>query len=73
MIKNRYDNKLREGNQIILNLTPGNYVLRIELSLFLKNIFKNNKNFRILEIGSGEGDLTKHILENNTNIKIDCF
>lgn len=73
MPKNRYDNKLREGNQLIVDLAPSNYVLRIELSLELKKTIKNQKDVKILEIGSGEGDSTKYILENNPSIKIDCL
>jgi len=72
MIKNRYDEKLREGNQLIIDLTPGNYTLRIQLALELKKIV-NKKELKILEIGSGEGDLTKFILKNNKNFKIDCL
>jgi cyclopropane fatty-acyl-phospholipid synthase-like methyltransferase len=71
MVENRYDNKLREGNQLILDLTPGNYVLRIELSLELSKIVNNN--MKILEIGSGEGDLTKYILMNNQGLNIDIL
>jgi ubiquinone/menaquinone biosynthesis C-methylase UbiE len=73
MPKNRYDNLLRDGNQSIIDLTPGNYVLRIELSLELKNIIQNKNNVKMLEIGVGEGDLTKYILKNNKSIHIDCL
>ncbi|MDA3815563.1 MAG: class I SAM-dependent methyltransferase [Patescibacteria group bacterium] len=70
---NRYDKKLREGNQLIIDLTPGNYVLRVELALELINIINDNNELKILEIGSGEGDLTKYILQKNKKIKIDCL
>ena len=73
MLENRYGDKLREGNQLILNLTPANYVLRIELSFELKKLIKNQIKFKILEIGSGEGDLTKYILKNNKDLHIDCL
>jgi len=65
--------KLRSNNFLIIDLIPGNYLLRKELSLELKNIAQNDSNLRILEIGSGEGDLTKSILENCESIKIDCL
>jgi len=73
MPANRYDDSLREGNQIIIDLTPANYTLRIELALELKSIIQNNPKRKILEIGVGEGDLTKHILKENPAIHIDCL
>jgi len=72
MPQNRYDNNLREGNQLIIDLTPANYVLRIELAIELKNQIQK-KNLKILEIGTGEGDLTKYILKHNPSITIDCL
>ena len=73
MIENRYDDTLREGNQLIIDITPSNYVLRIELSLEIKNILQDKTKSKVLEIGSGEGDLTKYILKNNTALHIDCL
>lgn len=74
MPKNRYDDLLREGNQLIIDLSPCNYVLRIELSLELKKITKIGKSgTKVLEIGVGEGDLTKYVLKNNPGINIDCL
>lgn len=73
MIENRYDDILRTGNQQIIDLTPSNYVLRIELASELANIIKKNKFAKILEIGFGEGNLTKFIMEYNPNIKVDCL
>jgi ubiquinone/menaquinone biosynthesis C-methylase UbiE len=73
MIENRYDKELRKGNQLILDLSPANYALRIELAQELKNLLKNNLDSKILEIGSGEGHLTNYILKNNPLIKIDCL
>ena len=72
MPQNRYNNKLREGNQSIIDLSPANYVLRIELAIELKNLIQKN-NLKILEIGTGEGDLTKYIFKNNPSISIDCL
>jgi ubiquinone/menaquinone biosynthesis C-methylase UbiE len=72
MIANRYTHQLREKNQLILDLTPGNYVLRIELSLELKRSLRNKK-AKVLEIGCGEGDLTAYLLKNNQSIIIDCL
>ncbi len=72
-MENRYDHLLREQNQVLVNLTPGNQVLRIELALEIKKFVKNKEHIKILEIGSGEGDLTKYILEKNKSIKISCL
>ncbi|MFH1649183.1 MAG: class I SAM-dependent methyltransferase [Candidatus Woesearchaeota archaeon] len=73
MPENRYDAKLRENNRIILELTRGNQVLRLELAFEIRKLIEKHKNPRILEIGSGEGDLTKYILQHNPTIKIDAL
>jgi hypothetical protein len=52
MPQNRYDDKLREANHLILDLTPANYLMRIEIALEIKNIAQDKPNIKILEIGS---------------------
>ncbi len=73
MPQNRYDDKLREANHLILDLTPANYLMRIEIALEIKNIAQDKPNIKILEIGSWEGDLSKYILKTNPLIKLDCL
>ena len=73
MIQNRYKDSLRENNQIIIDFSPANYTMRIELSLEIKKRLANKPTSKILEIGSGECDLTKYILKNNEFSKIDCL
>ncbi|MEI6773705.1 MAG: class I SAM-dependent methyltransferase [bacterium] len=73
MIQNRYKDGLRENNQTIIDLSPANYTLRIELSLEMKKRIIDKPTSKILEIGSGECDLTKYILQNNKFSEIDCL
>jgi ubiquinone/menaquinone biosynthesis C-methylase UbiE len=73
MLKNRYDDILREYNQDIIGLSPANQTMRIELALEIKKILEEKPDVKILEIGVGEGDLTKYILQYNSEIKLDCL
>jgi len=73
MIKNRYTRNLQKDNQLIIDLTPANYALRIELSLEIKKIIKNKPNAKILEFGIGEGNLTEYILKNNPALMLDVL
>lgn len=73
MPQNRYDDKLREANQLIIDLTPANYPMRIEIALEIKSIAQDKSDLKILEIGSWEGDLSKYILKSNPLIKMDCL
>lgn len=50
MIKNRYDDILREYNQDIINLSPANQTMRIELALEIKRILERNPDTEVLEI-----------------------
>lgn len=50
MIENRYDNILREHNQEIINLSPANQTMRIELALEIKRILEGKPDTEILEI-----------------------
>ncbi len=70
-MENRYDDKLREGNQLIIDLSPANYTERIISSLELKNAL-DGTNGNVLEIGIGEGDLTKYIFTYNPEISLDA-
>tara|TARA_Y100000034_G_C6575198_1_gene249389 strand:- start:281 stop:511 length:231 start_codon:yes stop_codon:yes gene_type:complete len=70
MLKNRYDDKLREGNQLINELNPGNTILKIGLAHEIRKSLKTKSNLKILEIGSGEGDLTKYILKMNPSVNL---
>jgi hypothetical protein len=54
MLQNRYDDILREHNQEIINLSPANQTMRIELALEIKKILEQNPDAKVLEIGVGE-------------------
>lgn len=73
MLQNRYDDILREHNQEIINLSPANQTMRIELALEIKKILEQNPDAKVLEIGVGEWDATKYILQHNPGIHIDCL
>lgn len=73
MIENRYDNILREHNQEIINLSPANQTMRIELALEIKRILEGKPDTEILEIWIWEWDLTKYLLQYNPDIKLDCL
>lgn len=73
MPQNRYDEILRDYNQEIINLSPANQTMRIELALEIKKILEQKPDIRILEIWVWEWDLTKYLLQYNPNIKLDCL
>lgn len=50
MPQNRYDEILRDYNQEIINLSPANQTMRIELALEIKKILEQKPDIRILEI-----------------------
>lgn len=60
-MKNRYDSILRIHNQEILSLCPYNPLFFRELGLEVKRRWR--KGARILEIGCGEGDSARHVLD----------
>ncbi|MCA9458982.1 MAG: class I SAM-dependent methyltransferase [Nanoarchaeota archaeon] len=73
MVENRYSGKLVRDNQYILGLSPANKILRLELALeYLENCCKISRSFG-LEIGVGEGDLTKEVLKYNPNINVSVL
>ena len=73
MVENRYGDLLVKGNQEIIVFNPANFTTRIELALELRRIVGDKKDIKILELGCGEGDQTKYILEKVPGIKIDCL
>ena len=62
-MQNRYKDTIADANQLILDLTPTNYVLRQVLAIYMK---QNNIKGKGIEIGCGEGDLTKYLLSHNS-------
>ena len=62
-MQNRYEDDLRKNNQAILKLSPANETLRFIVAQEFNKIYVSGK--RCLEIGCGEGDSAKHILENS--------
>ena len=63
-MKNRYDKVLREGNKLILELNTANETLRLVLAFEFKKYYRQGQ--RVLEIGCGEGDSAKKLLEYST-------
>jgi len=62
-MKNRYGKNLRDFNQHILQLTPANETLRLVVAYEFAKLHTSKK--RTLEIGCGEGDSAKYLLENS--------
>lgn len=62
-MENRYDSNIREANQMILDLTPGNVTLRVMLACELAGLVKGKTNPKIIELGCGEGDLTEYLFK----------
>jgi hypothetical protein len=54
MLQNRYDQILRQHNQEIINLSPANQTMRIELALEIKKTLEQKPDLEILEMGVGE-------------------
>lgn len=69
-MKNRYDKVLLKGNKQIISLSPANETLRLITAFEFKNAYK--KGMRVLEIGCGEGDSAKVVLE-NVSAKMDLL
>jgi ubiquinone/menaquinone biosynthesis C-methylase UbiE len=62
-MQNRYEEELRKNNQAILKLSPANDTLRFIVAMEFNKIYSDGK--KALEIGCGEGDSARHILENS--------
>jgi len=58
---------------MIIDLAPCNYASRIELAIEIQKILRDLDSPKILEIGCGEGDSTKYILDYNKNARIDAL
>ena len=71
-MKNRYNSKLRKGNQEILKFHP-HQVLREIVAHEIKKIVKEKNNLKIIDLGCGEGDSTLPILKANPKIKIEAL
>lgn len=69
-MENRYKEDLRKNNQEILKLSPANDILRFIVAKEFNKLYSTGK--RTLEIGCGEGDSAKHILE-NSNANLDLL
>lgn len=70
---NRYDNSLREANQMILDLTPGNVTLRVMLACEFRERIKGKAEYRVIELGSGEGDLTAYLFKVIPDIALEVL
>lgn len=69
-MENRYEEDLRKNNQAILKLSPANDTLRFIVAKEFSKVFSMGN--RVLEIGCGEGDSARHILE-NSNAALDLL
>ena len=72
-MKNRYDDNIREANQLILDLTPGNVDLRLMLAFELAEKLKGKSDYKIIELGCGEGDLTKYLFKIIPDIQLEAL
>lgn len=72
-MENRYDNNIRAANQMILDLTPGNVVLRLMLAFDLVDKLKGKVDYNVIELGCGEGDLTQHLLRVMPNLELEVL
>lgn len=73
MVLNRYGEELRKYDRFIIDMVPSNKTLKLVLALELREITKGQNNLKVLEIGCGEGELTKDVLYYNKNIKLDAL
>ncbi len=62
-MENRYDKKLRQNNQQIITLSPANQTLRLITAKELDRVYHSKD--MVLEIGCGEGDSARYVLENS--------
>lgn len=60
-MKNRYTKILLRQNKEIIMLSPANQALRLVVAFELNKIYSKRK--RVLEVGCGEGDSAKYVLE----------
>lgn len=72
-MENRYNDNIREANQMILDLTPGNVALRVMLACELGEKIKSTSKYSIIELGCGEGDLTAYLLKVIPNLQLEVL
>lgn len=80
-LKNRFDKKLQEENQIIADFSHGSSVLKIITALEVRKMKPHlaspskgeEYKIKVLEIGCGEGNFTEYFLRYNPKLKIDAL
>ena len=75
-MENRYEGLLRKHNQELTQLNPSYLALKIRTAHELKKFIAQSERgvrSRVLEIGIGEGDLTRFLHEVNPGITIDAL
>jgi ubiquinone/menaquinone biosynthesis C-methylase UbiE len=70
-MENRYDGLLREHNQAILELLPAHPTLRVVAGAEVARARENDG--VVLEIGVGEGDLTRYMLDRDSRLRLDAL
>jgi len=73
MPENRYTGKNQEHYSELLDLTPSATTMRVEQACELKKVVKDRTGLKILDLGCGDGDLSKYLLEYNPGIALDCL
>jgi len=73
MVKNRYDGLLRTGNRAIIDLNPANVTQRVIVAAELERLIAGIDKPAVLEIGCGEGELTKYLMERGTRFELDAL
>lgn len=58
---------------MILDLTPGNVTLRLMLACELANKLKGKGNYKMIELGCGEGDLTQYLFKTVPDLKLEIL
>jgi ubiquinone/menaquinone biosynthesis C-methylase UbiE len=72
MAENRYNGLLKKYNTDIV-LVTANDPLKVYVTHELRKVLGNKKNARVLEIGCGEWELTKHLLAYTKDTIIDLL
>lgn len=73
VMKNRFDDVLRENNQLIIELSPCNVVLRVLLAMELEKVLRKKPDAKIIELGCGEGDSTLPFFRFNPGLHMDVL
>ena len=72
MAENRYNGILKRWNTDIVLITA-NDPLKVYVAHELRRVLSMKKQNRVLEIGCGEGELTKHLVAYNKHATIDAL